>query len=385
MTPSDLVGERVVVLRNARIFDGTRLIDGQALRFENGVLSACAAEAEIGGGAHVWDFDGDVVSPGFVDLQVNGGGGIMFNGRPDVQTVAQIARAHRNLGTTTILPTLITDTPDQTRDAIAATIEAVQHGVPGVAGLHLEGPHLSVARKGAHDPALIRQMEPADLDALCAAARALPVLMVTLAPESVTETQVATLTEAGVIVSLGHTDADFDTCFRYIDAGARCVTHLFNAMSQLGSRSPGLVGAALSNGTVSAGLIADAVHVHPQTIRAAWAAKTGPGAIFLVSDAMAVAGTDSDGFDLGGRRITRRNGVLTLADGTLAGADLDLTRAISVMVKEVGLTLEQALRAAIETPARLIGRRPAALIPGQAQLSDLIRIRRDLTSAAPLI
>ena len=230
-------------------------------------------------------------------------------------------------------------TVDKSQAAIAAVEDAMRAGVPGIVGLHLEGPHLSIPRKGAHDPALIRPMEPADLETLLQAAGSLPFLKVTIAPENTTEGQVAALTEAGVLVSLGHSDADYETCRRYIAAGARCVTHLFNAMSQLGNREPGLVGAALASGDTSAGLIADTVHVHPETIRAAWTAKRGPGRIFLVSDAMAVAGSDATEFHLGGRLIKRKDGVLTLADGTLAGADLDLLTAMRVMVEEVGVEL----------------------------------------------
>lgn len=370
--------QRAATFRNGRIFDGFTLRDGHAIRFDEGRITAFGPDAEVPKDGDVFDLAGDILSPGYVDLQVNGGDGLMFNDDPSPETLRRIAAAHRSLGVTALLPTLITDTAEKTRAAIAATVEAVRVGTPGVAGLHLEGPHLSIARKGAHDPALIRPMTPDDLDILLAAAEALPVLKVTVAPESVTEGQVATLSKAGVLVSLGHTDADFDSCCRYFGAGARCVTHLFNAMSQLGNREPGLVGAALARGTVSSGLIADAVHVHPQTMRAAWAAKTGPGRIFLVSDAMAVAGTDCTAFELNGRRIERREGVLTLADGTLAGADLDLTTAIRVMTEKVGVPIEAALRAATSGPGELIGKPLAVLQPGDASLSQMIRISRDL-------
>ncbi len=180
--------------------------------------------------------------------------------------------------------------------------------------------------------------------------------MVTVAPETVTPDQIRALAAAGVIVSLGHSDADFDTCTRAVDAGARCATHLFNAMSQLGSREPGLVGAALASGGLNAGLIADGIHVHPASIGAALRAKRGPGQVFLVTDAMATAGSDIDGFSLNGRRIERRDGRLTLADGTLAGADLSMARALQVMTGDVGLALEAALAMATSVPAGVIGR-----------------------------
>jgi N-acetylglucosamine-6-phosphate deacetylase len=343
------------VFRGGRIFDGTRLLTGHALVLEDGILVAVLPEDRVTVEAHQVDLDGDLLAPGYVDLQVNGGGGVMFNDAPTLDTLRTIAAAHLSLGATTILPTLITDTGEHTEAAIAAVGKAVSEGIPGIAGLHLEGPHLSIARKGAHDPDLIRRMTQNDLNLLCEAATALPVLMLTVAPENTSRRQVAELAEAGALVSLGHTDADFDTCMDYQVAGACCATHLFNAMSQLGSRNPGLVGAVLHSGSLSAGLIADGVHVHPATIAASFKAKTGPGAVFLVSDAMSPAGTDQTSFTLNGRKITRANGRLQLADGTLAGADLDLTTAVNVLVRDVSLDLETALAMATCRPAELAG------------------------------
>ena len=371
--------DRVVTYRNGRIFDGARLRDGQAIRFDGDAIAACGPEGEMGDGGEVVDLNGDILSPGYVDLQVNGGDGVMLNDDPSVETLRRIAAAHGRLGVRALLPTLITDRVDTTRAAIAAVRAAVEADVPGLAGLHLEGPHLSITRKGAHDPALIRRMEQDDLDMLLAAAEALPFLKVTVAPENTTEDQVAALAQAGVLVSLGHTDADFDTCCRYFAAGARVATHLFNAMSQLGSREPGLVGAVLASGPVSSGLIADAVHVHPETMRIAWSSKRGPGRIFLVSDAMAVAGTKDTEFRLNGRRVLRRDGVLTLENGTLAGADLDLTTAVRVLVEQVGIPLEDALSAATSVPAALIGAPLPAPMHRAGNRRDMIRIASDLS------
>lgn len=367
-----------VTYRNGRIFDGTHLLDAHALRFENGRLAFLGPEDQAPPHGQTIDLMGDILFPGFVDLQVNGGDGILFNADPSPATLRRIAAAHRRLGVTALLPTLITDTAEKTRAAIAAVRDALRDGVPGIAGLHLEGPHLSIARKGAHDPDLIRPMEAGDLDTLLSAAETLPLLKVTVAPENVSEDQVAALARAGVLVSLGHSDADYETCRRYFAAGARCVTHLFNAMSQLGNREPGLVGAALASGDASAGLIADTVHVHPQSIRAAWKAKTGPGRIFLVSDAMAVAGSDATEFELGGRLIKRRNGILTLADGTLAGADLDLATAVRMMVEKVGINLDCALQAGTGVPAGIIG-----LDYGFDRVSGAVRLSSDLSGILP--
>ncbi|MCL6284908.1 N-acetylglucosamine-6-phosphate deacetylase [Ruegeria sp. 2012CJ41-6] len=372
-----------VIFIGGRFFDGNRLHDGKAASFRDGIFTGLVPETETTRDCETVDLDGGILSPGYVDLQVNGGDGVMFNDDPSVATLTRIASAHRSLGTTAILPTLITDTPEKTKAAIDAARYAINGKVPGIAGLHLEGPHLSVARKGAHDADLIRPMEDTDLRLLLAAKADIPVLKVTVAPESTTPDQIATLAAAGILVSLGHTDAGFETCKSYAEAGARCVTHLFNAMSQLGNREPGLVGATLATGTLSAGLIADGIHVHPAAMRTAWDSKAGPGQIFLVSDAMAVAGTALTEFFLEGRRISRNDGRLTLEDGTLAGADLDLTTAIRVLVNDVGVALEQALQATTTTPGALIDQ-PTTPRPGSTHLSDLIHISSCLRHLTPL-
>ena len=293
--------------------------------------------------------------PGFIDLQVNGGGGVLFNNAPTIESIRTICAAHARFGTTALLPTLITDTVDVNIDAIAAGKTAVDQGVPGFIGLHLEGPHLSLARKGTHDPALIRPMDEIDLARLIAARADLPNLLVTVAPETVTPAQISALSKAGIIVSIGHSDAGLETAGAAFDAGASMATHLFNAMSQMGNREPGVVGAVLHHGAVHAGLIADGIHVHKAAIQIALRAKTGPGRIFLVTDAMSQTGTDIDTLTLNGRTITRIDGALRLADGTLAGADLDMIDAVEFMHSEIGLPLEQAIRMASLYPAEAMG------------------------------
>lgn len=337
----------------AQIHDGVTLFETHALIVSVDGVSILP-ETELPETCVVTRLDGGLIAPGFVDLQVNGGGGVMCNDAPSVETLRRIASAHGAMGTTAFLPTLITDTPAQTRAAIGAVEAAIHEGVDGIVGLHLEGPHLSVARKGAHDPALIRPMEDADLAMLLDASNRLPNLMVTVAPENTSLGQITAMADAGILVSLGHTDADYATCHAAFDAGARCVTHLFNAMSQLTSRAPGLVGATLDREEVFAGLIADGIHVDPATIRVALAAKPRSDRIFLVTDAMAVAGSSSDRFTLNGREVLRRDHRLTLADGTLAGADLSMPRAVSVMSGVVGDSLSQSIARATSTPAALL-------------------------------
>lgn len=359
------------VFVGADVFDGERIHQRAALVVEDGRVVAIGPEAA---GERV-ELDGGVVAPGFVDLQVNGGGGVMLNDQPTLEGIAAICEAHGRLGTTGLLPTLITDRPEVTRAAVEAG-GAASGRVPGFLGLHLEGPHLDRRRKGAHDPALIRPMEEADLELLVAAAARLPALLVTVAPESVSEAQIARLAAAGVIVSLGHSDCGAATAQAAVRAGARGVTHLFNAMSQLGNREPGLVGATLDAEDLQAGLIADGVHVAVEGMRIALAAKRGRDGLFLVTDAMAVAGTDLDGFELNGRRILRRDGRLTLADGTLAGADIDFAGSLRMLVFQVGAPLERALRMATAGPAGVIGAQSGRLVPGGP--ADLVHLDGDL-------
>lgn len=361
----------------ADIFDGQTLHQNRALVLRDGRFAGIVACVDVPADAIRVTLEQGVLAPGLVDLQVNGGGGVMLNDAPDLATLRIMAEAHARLGATAILPTLITDTADKTRAAIDAVGQARRAGVPGIAGLHLEGPHLSQARKGAHDGGLIRPMAADDLDMLVAAARDLPVLVLTLAPESVTPAQMQVLARAGAVLSLGHSDCQYQDAQAAIASGVTCVTHLFNAMRQHSARSPGLIGAALDDGALSAGVIADLVHVHPASLRMALAAKRGPGALFLVSDAMAVAGSDLDHFHLNGRRIDRRDGRLTLGDGTLAGADLDLPTAIANLVG-LGVPLTRALAMATSIPAGVIrnDRGLGRMTPGQP--GDFIWLDRDL-------
>ena len=296
-----------------------------------------------------------MVVPGFIDLQVNGGGGVLLNNDPSVEAIRTICAAHAQFGTTSLLPTLITDSVAVNVAALEAGSRAAELAVPGFLGLHLEGPHLATARKGTHDASLIRPMDPADRDRLLAARSSLPNLLVTVAAETVTPEQIRALTAAGIIVSLGHSDAGHAVSEAAFSAGATMVTHLFNAMSQLGNREPGLVGAALEAPPVFAGLIADGIHVHPSAISIALRAKAGPGRIFLVTDAMSQTGTDLTTLTLNGRTITRSQGALRLADGTLAGADLDMIDAVVFMHERIGLPLDEALRMAALYPAQAMG------------------------------
>ncbi|MBO6867344.1 MAG: N-acetylglucosamine-6-phosphate deacetylase [Thalassococcus sp.] len=339
-------------LTGTRVFDGTVFHENAAVLLSDGCFEAIVPAAEAQG-VNITDLGGGILSPGFVDVQVNGGGGVLFNDQPDSPALKIMAEAHASLGATRIMPTLITDTREKVEAAIEAVDEACRKGMRGIAGLHLEGPHLDPVKCGAHDPSLIRPMDEDNLAMLCDAARRLPSLLITVAPESVSPEQIAALVGAGARVSLGHSNCACAMAEQAFAAGASMATHLFNAMSQLNSREPGLVGAALSSEQVTCGLIADLIHVHPVSLTAALRAK-GQGA-FLVSDAMSPAGTDVESFDLMGRQVLRRNGQLTLTDGTLAGADLDLPTAVRNVVG-LGFDLANALSMVTSRPAKAIGR-----------------------------
>jgi len=276
----------------ATIFDGYTRHHNKALVVMDGVCGAILDPDDIAGGIAVTPLDGGLLAPGFIDLQVNGGGGCLFNSAPNLDSIVTICRAHAEYGTTSLLPTLITDTLRITERAIEAGIRAFDRGIPGFLGLHLEGPHLSTARKGAHSPELIRPMMDEDVTYLCQVRTRLPHLMITIAPESVNNHQILALCEAGITVSLGHSNASAEQARQAFSAGACCVTHLYNAMSPLAHREPGLVGAALNAERVFAGLIADGHHVRAEAIDIALKCKSGEGKLFLVSDAMSTIGSD---------------------------------------------------------------------------------------------
>lgn len=365
-------------LTGARIFDGANWWERSALVVNGDRVEGIIA-ADSPTDAERVPLDGGILAPGFVDLQVNGGGGALFNLTPDVPTIRTICSAFAQFGTTATLPTFITDTREKGKLAIAAGIAAAEAGVTGFLGLHLEGPHLSVARKGAHDPALIRPMDEDDLQRLVAARQKLPHLLITVAAETVTPAQIARLSEAGIVVSIGHSDASYEAVHLAAEAGATMATHLFNAQSQISNREPGVVGAVLDLGGLWAGLIADGIHVAAPSIGIALRAKRGPGRIFLVTDAMSPTGTDATQFELTGRTVYRKNGALRLADGTLAGADLTMIDAVTYVHRTLGLPLEEALRMASLYPAQAIGVADSHGRIGQGTRADLVHLGDDLT------
>ncbi|MGY8561967.1 N-acetylglucosamine-6-phosphate deacetylase [Paracidovorax citrulli] len=341
------------VLRNARILTADGFRDDLALVIEDGRITALVSDAapQLGSAAEQVDLGGGWLLPGFIDAQVNGGGGVLFNNTPDVESLRTLAAAHRRFGTTALLPTLISDDAQVMRKAIDATRAAIEQGVPGVIGIHLEGPYIAPARKGTHDANKFR-VPDADEIAM-AASLDNGVTLLTLAPERVPLESIRALVERGVIVAAGHTAATYEEARAGLNAGIRGFTHLYNAMSPLTGREPGAVGAALEDRDSWIGIIADGVHVHPGSLRVALAAKPS-GKVMLVTDAMSPVGADSPSFELYGEVITVVDGVVRNAAGALAGSALDMATAVRNAVNLLGLPLDEAARMASRYPARFL-------------------------------
>jgi len=346
-----------------RVFDGVRWHEQAAILVKDGRIHGIAAAADAPADWPQQRMQPNVfLAPGFIDLQVNGGGGVLLNDQPSAETIRAITQAHRRFGTTSCLPTMITDERPQIQAAITAACAAA--GRDGVLGLHLEGPFISPARPGIHRPDFIQNASMDDLDWLAGLAKA-GSSMITLAPECVPTGFIKALADLGIRVAAGHSEATAEQMARAIDEGLTGVTHLYNAMPPLKGREPGIVGSALSEPRLIAGLIADGLHVDPIAIRAAFAAKGADG-IALVTDAMPTVGSKLESFQLMGRTITLQGHRLTSESGTLAGAHLDMASAVRNAVEMAGITLEDALRAASRTPARFlaIGDERGRLRPG---------------------
>jgi len=343
------------------VFDGEKRHEHAGVIVDGARVSRIVARGEIPQNlpARVLP-DGIWLAPGFIDLQVNGGGDVLFNDSPTAETLSVIAAAHRKFGTTGFLPTLITDTPGKMRAAIAA-VQAAMRTEPAVLGLHLEGPFLSPERAGVHDRSLFRRPTSEDVDLLMGARGG--VVLITLAPEQVPAGFIRRLTDAGVCVSLGHSNATYAQTLAAIDEGLTGFTHLFNAMRPLTSREPGPIAAALETPACSFGLIVDGIHVDPAMLRLA---LRGLGRPMLVTDAMPPVGGTRASFALYGEAIAVQNGRCMRQDGTLAGASLDMAGAVRNCIRLLGLPLEDALRFASSNPAGFVklGAQLGALAPG---------------------
>ncbi|HEX2138808.1 MAG TPA: N-acetylglucosamine-6-phosphate deacetylase [Woeseiaceae bacterium] len=340
-------------LVNGRVLTDSGIEEGIVVRLDGGRIESVlpANEVRVDDAERV-DIRSNLLLPGFVDTQVNGGGGVLFNANPTVASIAEIGRVHRRFGTTSFLPTLVSDDLDIVADAIAATRDAIAAGVPGVLGLHIEGPFLNESRKGVHDASKIRHLDGEAFELLTTATGGKT--LITLAPEKTTPEMIRALSDAGVIVSAGHSNASYAEVRKALDSGLTGFTHLFNAMSQLRVREPGVVGAALEDRESWCSIIVDGYHVHPVVLRLALLTKR-PDRFILVTDAMPSVGADEKSFNLLGKRITVRGGICVDEDGTLAGSDMDMATAVRNAVRLLQVDLALAVRMASRHPAEFLG------------------------------
>jgi N-acetylglucosamine-6-phosphate deacetylase len=363
-------------LTGGRLFDGETTRKDMAVVIDGEKIESVLAASSLPAGVATIDLKGGLLAPGFIDAQVNGGGGVLLNEAPAVATVRRMAEAYRVYGTTGLLPTVITDDTAIIHRAAEAVAQARREKVPGVLGIHIEGPFLDPRRRGAHPPEHIRAITPDDVAWLtkldCG------IVLLTVSPSHVAPETIATLVKVGIIVSLGHSDATAQQAQAALAAGARGFTHLYNAMSQLQHREPGMVGAALADRASYCGIIADGHHVDPLALQVAIAAKP-KGHIFLVTDAMPPAAGGPDHFDLQGRTVLARNGRLELADGTLAGSIITMDDALRYCVTVLKLDLAEALRMVSLYPAAFLGkdRQLGRIAPDYR--ADLVHLTDDLT------
>jgi len=343
----------ILALTNARVLLDDGFADDRAVLVDGGRIVDVVARSDPRiNAAKREDLGGAYLLPGFIDCQVNGGGGALFNDDPSVATIRTIGAAHRRFGTTAFLPTLISEDFTVIARAIKAVREAISSHVPGVAGVHIEGPFINEARRGVHDSAKIRDLDARDIALLSSLETGRT--LVTLAPEMTTPATLRHLAREGVVLSAGHTDGTFEEVSAALKNGVRGVTHLFNAMSPLHHREPGAAGAALVDPDCWCGLIVDGQHVHPAVLKIALAAKRADR-FMLVTDAMPSVGSDMDSFMLHGRRVHVKDGMCVDETGTLAGSSIDMATSVRNCVHMLGLPLERAARMASTYPAEFLG------------------------------
>ncbi|WCG85101.1 N-acetylglucosamine-6-phosphate deacetylase [Pectobacterium sp. A5351] len=341
-------------LTHSRIFTGHQILDNHAVVIADGLIERVCPLAELPPGIEQHDLHGAFLAPGFIDLQLNGCGGVQFNDSLDtisVKTLEIMQQANQRSGCTSFLPTLITSSDAFMKHSIDVMREWLAQNKHQALGLHLEGPWLNVIKKGTHDPAFIRQPTQALVDFLCANADA--ITKVTLAPEEVEPSVIRQLTAAGIIVSAGHSNATWEQAKQGFVAGIRFATHLFNAMPYLTGREPGLVGAIYDAPEVYCGIIADGRHVDWANIRNSKRIKGDK--LVLVTDATAPAGADIDQFIFAGKTIYYRDGICVDEHGTLSGSALTMIEAVRNSVEHAGIALDEAIRMATLYPARAIG------------------------------
>ena len=338
-------------LSNCKIYTGSDVLTNHAVVIENDLIKQVCPVSELPDGIEVRDLDGANLSPGFIDLQLNGCGGVMLNDEITAETMQIMHRANLKSGCTSFLPTLITSSDEDMRAVIAAAREYHNQYQNQSLGLHLEGPYLNVAKKGIHSVDHIRKSDSEMIDLICEN-RDL-VAKVTLAPEQNDPEHIERLHKAGVVVSIGHTNATYAEARKGFESGITFATHLFNAMTPMVGREPGVVGAIYDTPEVYAGIIADGFHVDYANIRIAHKIKGEK--LVLVTDATAPAGADMEYFIFVGKKVYYRDGKCVDENGTLGGSALTMIEAVQNTVEHAGIALDEALRMATLYPATAMG------------------------------
>ncbi|HCG7073435.1 TPA: N-acetylglucosamine-6-phosphate deacetylase [Vibrio parahaemolyticus] len=338
-------------LSNCKIYTGSDVLTDHAVIVENDLIQSIVPVAELPKGIEVKDLNGANLSPGFIDLQLNGCGGVMLNDAITAETMQIMHEANLKSGCTSFLPTLITSSDEDMRATISAAREYHKKYQNQSLGLHLEGPYLNVAKKGIHSVDFIRPSDDGMIDLICSNADI--IAKVTLAPEQNDPEHIARLKTAGIVVSIGHTNATYAEARKGFEAGITFATHLFNAMTPMVGREPGVVGAIYDTPEIYAGIIADGFHVDYANIRIAHKIKGEK--LVLVTDATAPAGANIDHFIFVGKKVYYRDGKCVDENGTLGGSALTMIEAVQNTVEHAGIALEEALRMATLYPATAIG------------------------------
>jgi N-acetylglucosamine-6-phosphate deacetylase len=342
-------------LIGARIFTGDTFLENHALLISGDIVEALVPVSEVDSSINVIKLSGGTIAPGFIDLQVNGGGGVLFTQDTSVQTLQAMLDAHRATGTTSMLPTLISETREVHQAGVKAVADALSAGLKGILGIHIEGPFFETSRRGAHHQDFIRVIEQTDIDWLIETAKLLHPFstMITLAPEHCAPGQIKKLTQSGIIVCAGHTNANYEQTVLALNEGLAGFTHLYNAMSPTTAREPSVVGAALTHNNSWCGIIIDGHHVHAANARIAFASKQ-KGKMFLVTDAMPTVGSSEKSFQLYGETIYEKNGCLVNSEGRLAGSAIGMIDAVRLNTHWVGVELAESLRMASLYPAQFM-------------------------------
>lgn len=361
-----------LALTNTHIFDGEKKHQNKALLINDDKLIGLVESTNIPSDYTIQDLHGGLLTSGFIDLQVNGGGGVLFNSSPDKTSLKIITDAHLKFGTTSIMPTVISDTPNAVKHCVEAVRDAIDNNA-SILGIHIEGPFFNPNRRGVHKPDYIRKPKNDDIAYLTSISSFS--VMLTLAPEQVTTKQIKTLSDAGIKVLAGHTNADYDTLSKAINNGLSGFTHLYNAMGAATAREPSVMGAALALDQAIASIIVDGHHVHPEMVKLAYRCKP-QGKLIFVSDSMASIDGDPE-FQLYDKLIHAKNGRVVNDEGTLAGSAITLIDAIKIAVNEISIPLEEALKMASLYPANYLGNGHKVGQIKAGYIADLVHLSKD--------